>query len=90
MPTTQEIFGTLKERDNSLASKVSAKGLSEIADDALQLSRDCASNYDTLWQAELFGQAEQLRDLAHFWAMKYEDTTGIEEVPKIPRYRSIA
>jgi len=89
MPTAQEVFEDLKRRDSELVRKVTAVGVAKVPDEILQLSRDMAQHYDTLWKAKLFGDAEQLRDLAYFWAEKYEQATGKQEFPQIPRYKSV-
>ena len=90
MPTAQEIFEDLKQRDSELVSKVIAAGMAKVSDEILQLSRDMAKHYDTLWTAELFGDAERLRAWAYFWAERYQQATGKEEHPQIPRYRTAA
>lgn len=86
MATIRELLNALQARDTDLFRKAASTGLSGIADEALQLSRDYADASETALDATCYEAGRQFADLARFWAKRYKDATGVEEVPKIPRF----
>ena len=90
MPTAQEVFEALNRRDMELLRKSSAENLGVLADEILQLSRDCAKGYRSLRGAELFDDAEKLRGLAYFWSIRYKQATGKPEYADIVDWRAVA